>query len=60
MKAPYSNSADVVRKHLYKMYYWHTAIKIADAGNIQQGATLDVIPARHCLPYYRRYMQQVR
>ena len=36
----YSNSPNVIRKHLYKMYYWHNAIKIADAGNIMQGATV--------------------
>jgi formiminoglutamase len=34
------NTADEVRKHLYKMYYWHGAIKIADAGNVRQGLTL--------------------
>lgn len=39
-KADYSNSPDMVREHLYKMYYWHSGIKIADAGNIRQGATL--------------------
>ncbi len=39
-ETPYSNSPNMIREHLYKMYYWHTAIKIADAGNIQQGATL--------------------
>ena len=39
--AAYSNSPNVVRKHLYNMYYWHNAIKIADAGNIRQGATID-------------------
>lgn len=37
----YSNSANVIREELYKMYYWHTSIKIADAGNIRQGATAD-------------------
>lgn len=41
MKAAYSSSPDAVREELYKMYYWHNAIKIADAGNIRQGATLD-------------------
>ncbi len=39
-RAEYSNSADKVREELYKMYHWHTGIKIADAGNIRQGATL--------------------
>ena len=37
----YSNSPNVIREELYKMYYWHTAIKIADAGNIREGATID-------------------
>jgi len=40
-KATYSNSPNAVRKHLYKMYHWHNGIKIADAGNIRQGATVD-------------------
>jgi len=39
--AAYSNSPNVIREHLYQTYYWHTSIKIADAGNIQQGVTLD-------------------
>jgi formiminoglutamase len=37
----YSNSPNAIRRQLYKMYYWHEAIKIADAGNIRQGATLN-------------------
>jgi len=40
-EADYSNSANRVRKQLYSMYYWHNAIKIADAGNIRQGATVE-------------------
>ena len=36
----YSNSANAIREQLYKMYHWHTGIKIADAGNIRQGATI--------------------
>jgi formiminoglutamase len=39
--APYSNSANVIRRHLYNMHYWHNALKIADVGNIMQGATVD-------------------
>ena len=35
----YSSSPDAIRKQLYKMYYWHAGINIADAGNIRQGAT---------------------
>ena len=37
---PYSDSPNAIREELYKMYHWHSGIKIADAGNIRQGATL--------------------
>ena len=40
-KSSTQNSADAVREHLYKLYHWQSAIKIADAGNIRMGATLD-------------------
>ncbi len=33
------SNANAVRRQLYNMYYWHTGIKIADAGNIRRGAT---------------------
>jgi formiminoglutamase len=36
-----NNAADVIRKQLYKLHYWHTDIKIADIGNIKKGATLN-------------------
>lgn len=36
----YSNSPDIIREELYKLYHWHSGIRIADAGNIRQGATL--------------------
>lgn len=36
----YSQSPDAVRKQFYEMYNWHPSIKIADAGNILEGATL--------------------
>ena len=39
LDAPYSRSADVVRRHLYALYHWHQGVTIADAGNIRQGAT---------------------
>ena len=39
--AKHSNSADAVRAQLYKMYYWHNGVTVADAGNIRQGATPD-------------------
>lgn len=39
--AAWSNGPDVVREQLYRLYNWHPAVKIADAGNIRQGATVD-------------------
>jgi len=38
--APFSHAADAVREQLYQLYNWHPAVKIADAGNIRQGATI--------------------
>jgi len=38
---PYSKSPDSIREQLYKMYHWHSAISIADAGNIRMGASID-------------------
>jgi formiminoglutamase len=32
-------NADNIRKHLYSSYFWHNGVTIADAGNIQRGAT---------------------
>ena len=34
------NAPDIIRKHLYGLYYWHTDVNIADIGNVKQGATL--------------------
>jgi formiminoglutamase len=39
--AAYSNGANAVREELYSMYAWHPAVRIADAGNIRQGAGVD-------------------
>lgn len=39
--AKYSNGPDAIREQLYKLYNWHSAIIIADAGNIRQGATVE-------------------
>lgn len=39
--ASYSNGADTIRGELYKLYAWHPSVKIADAGNIRQGAGVD-------------------
>ena len=33
-----NNAADIVRKQLYRLHYWHTNIKMADVGNIEIGA----------------------
>ena len=35
-----SLSPDVVRHELYKFYNWHSSLKLADAGNIKNGAVL--------------------
>ena len=35
-----NNAANIIRKNLYRLHYWHTDIKIADIGNIKTGATL--------------------
>jgi formiminoglutamase len=36
-----NNAADIIRKQLYKLHYWHTDIKIADIGNIKTGASIN-------------------
>lgn len=36
----WSHAADTVRAALYPMYDWHNEIKVADLGNIAEGATL--------------------
>src|SRR5262249_38951664 len=33
-------SANAVRKELYKLYHWHRDVRVADAGNIKPGASL--------------------
>jgi formiminoglutamase len=38
-KMKYGNGPDAVREQLYKMYYWHTDVRIADMGNVRQGAS---------------------
>lgn len=35
-----TNSPDWVRSEYYKLFYWHTAVKVADLGNVKCGATL--------------------
>jgi formiminoglutamase len=39
--AAYNNAPDAVREELYSLYNWHSAVKIADAGNIIRGASAD-------------------
>jgi arginase family enzyme len=47
-KMSYSDGPDMVRAQLYKMYYWHSAVRIADAGNIRQGVSLEDTRAALC------------
>ena len=35
-----SEAANTIRKHLYRLHYWHTDVKIADLGNVKQGASM--------------------
>ena len=37
----YVQTPNEIREEFYKMYYWHTNVAIADAGNIMQGANVD-------------------
>lgn len=46
--ARYSKGPDAIREELYKLYNWHPSIKIADAGNIRQGVSLDDTRAALC------------
>ncbi|MBS1644224.1 MAG: arginase family protein [Bacteroidetes bacterium] len=39
--AAYSAAPDAIRKELYQLYNWHPSIKIADLGNLLQGASLN-------------------
>lgn len=34
------NAPDAIRRQFYQLYYWHNDIKLADIGNIKQGASL--------------------
>ncbi|MEO6490038.1 MAG: formimidoylglutamase [Ferruginibacter sp.] len=36
-----SNAADMIRRQLYQLHYWHTDVTIADIGNIKAGASLN-------------------
>lgn len=39
LQAPWSHGPDAIREELYRMYDWHPSVKVADMGNILQGAT---------------------
>jgi formiminoglutamase len=39
--AAFSNGPDMIREQLYQLFNWHPSVRIADAGNIVQGATLE-------------------
>ena len=39
-----SDSPDIIRKHLYNLYYWHPDIRLADVGTILPGASLNDLP----------------
>ena len=34
----YSQAPDIIRRHFYSLYYWHSDVKIADVGNIKNGS----------------------
>ncbi len=37
---PESNATNTIREELYKLYHWHSSIKIADIGNVKIGKTI--------------------
>ena len=34
-----STAPEIIRRHFYQLFYWHTDIRIADIGNIRAGAS---------------------
>ncbi|HTS45562.1 MAG TPA: formimidoylglutamase [Puia sp.] len=34
------NAPDAIREQFYRLYYWHTDVKLADIGNVKTGASL--------------------
>src|ERR1700744_4569632 len=36
-----AGAADAIREQFYQLFHWHTDVKLADAGNIRAGATLN-------------------
>lgn len=39
INSPWSYGPDAIREELYRMYDWHKDIKVADMGNVLEGAT---------------------
>jgi len=35
-----AHAPDIIRSEFYQLYYWHADIRLADVGNIRQGASL--------------------
>ncbi|MEO7530264.1 MAG: arginase family protein, partial [Sediminibacterium sp.] len=35
-----TGSPDAIRSEFYKLYHWHTEVKVADIGNVKCGASL--------------------
>jgi arginase family enzyme len=33
-----SEAPDIIRRHFYSLFYWHTDVKVADVGNIRPGS----------------------
>jgi arginase family enzyme len=36
-----NDAANVIRKHLYRLHYWHTDVIIADLGNVKKGDSIN-------------------
>lgn len=36
-----TSAPDIIRKHLYELYYWHNDVRIADLGNVKTGISLN-------------------
>lgn len=36
----FTNAANIIRKHFYRLHYWHTNTQLCDIGNVKIGATL--------------------
>jgi formiminoglutamase len=34
-----SKAPDIIRRHFYQLFYWHTDIKMADIGNVKPGSS---------------------